>query len=253
MPTRLALRRPATRWRVYTPLCFVVAALIIAACGGSSGETTATSVTSSQGPDTPTDPDAVIAQIVTATDALESFRFHLEPQGVPIAIDAAGMIVVESADGAVRRPNASQALVTVVVSDNRLEMGLISIGDQLWMQDPLTRQWRDAAGMIPFNPGTLFSPTTGLTAVLTDQLQEPTLAFEGGEPVLRGDLSGETMASLTGGILDQTAQLELQYDPEHFVLQEATLGVTTGDGESVWHIELRDVGAAIDIAPPAID
>ena len=110
-------------------------------------------------------------------------------------------IQIRTADGDVSMPDKVKAQATVIMSGQSLTVNLISVGDNQFITDPVTGQWRVIKGVL--DPRTLTNPNTGIISVVNkvQNVSQPTSAVVGGNPCwqITGQLDAKYLAFFTGG------------------------------------------------------
>jgi len=76
----------------------------------------------------------------------------------------AQQVQIRSADGDVMMPDKVKAQANVLLSGQAVTVNLISIGDNQYMTDPITGQWRVIKGVL--DPHTLTNPDTGIVSLV---------------------------------------------------------------------------------------
>jgi len=128
-----------------------------------------------------------------------SFHVTMEVQNPgPVTQD---QIQIRTANGDVSMPDKVKAQATVLMSGQSLTVNLISVGDNQFITDPVTGQWRVIKGVL--DPRTLTNPNTGIISVVNkvQNVSQPTSAVVGGNPCwqITGQLDAKDLAFFTGG------------------------------------------------------
>ena len=104
-------------------------------------------------------------------------------------------------DGDVVMPDKVKAQATVLLSGQKVQIGLISVNGNQYVTDPVTGQWRVMNGVL--DPNTLTNPDTGIISILgkVQNLSQPTASSANGTPCwnVNGTLDAQDLAFLTGG------------------------------------------------------
>src|SRR5438876_6883415 len=95
--------------------------------------------------------------------AVSSFHVVLQVQNPGPA--TADKIQIHSADGDVLMPDKVKAQASVVLSGQSVTVNLISAGNNEYITDPITGQWRVIKGVL--DPRTLTNPNTGLISLIS--------------------------------------------------------------------------------------
>jgi hypothetical protein len=110
-------------------------------------------------------------------------------------------IQIRTANGDVSMPDKVKAQATVIMSGQSLTVNLISVGDNQFITDPVTGQWRVIKGVL--DPRTLTNPNTGIISVVNkvQNVSQPTSAVVGGNPCwqITGQLDAKYLTFFTGG------------------------------------------------------
>ena len=128
-----------------------------------------------------------------------SFHVTMEMQNPgPVQQD---QIQIRTANGDVSMPDKVKAQATIIMSGQSLTVNLISVGDNQFITDPVTGQWRVIKGVL--DPRTLTNPNTGIISVVNrvQNVTQPTSAVVGGNPCwqITGQLDAKYLAFFTGG------------------------------------------------------
>jgi hypothetical protein len=136
-----------------------------------------------------------------AMDTNTAFYFTLKVDhaGAP----RAGTVALLAATGDARRPNQAKGNAAVSMGGPEEVVYFISIGDQQWVQAPLSPQWV-LAGQAGINLSHLFDPATGMGAML-NALQktganngQDTVAGDGDCWIVEGTLPPSAVAAVVG-------------------------------------------------------
>jgi LppX_LprAFG lipoprotein len=127
--------------------------------------------------------------------------FHVVMQASNTGTPTAERIQILNASGDVVMPDKVKAQATVILSGQSVTVNLISIGNQQFITDPITGQWRVIKGLL--DPRTLTNPNTGLISLVSkvQNLSQPTDDSVNGIPCWRmtGQLDAKYLAFFTGG------------------------------------------------------
>jgi len=128
-----------------------------------------------------------------------SFHVTMEVQNPgPVEQDH---IQIRNANGDVSMPDKVKAQATVIMSGQSLTVNLISVGDNQFITDPVTGQWRVIKGVL--DPRTLTNPNTGIISIVNkvQNVSQPTSAVVDGNPCwqITGQLKAKDLAFFTGG------------------------------------------------------
>ncbi|MBV9390702.1 MAG: LppX_LprAFG lipoprotein [Verrucomicrobia bacterium] len=131
--------------------------------------------------------------------AVSSFHVFLQVQNPGPA--APNKIQIHSADGDVVMPDKVKAQASVVLSGQSVTVNLISTGNNQYITDPITGQWRVIKGVL--DPRTLTNPNTGLVSLIgkLQNVSDPVSDAVNNVPCWRvtGQLDAKNIAFFTGG------------------------------------------------------
>ena len=148
-------------------------------------------------------PKPTTAQLLTSLQ--KSFR-HASTFHVTMEVQNAGsvqqnQIQIHTANGDVSMPDKIKAQATIIMSGQSLTVNLISVGDNQFITDPVTGQWRVIKGVL--DPRTLTNPNTGIISVVNkvQNVSQPMSAIVNGNPCweITGQLDAKYLAFFTGG------------------------------------------------------
>ncbi len=113
----------------------------------------------------------------------------------------ADKVQIRAATGDVVMPDKVKAQATVILSGQSVTVNLISVGDNQFITDPITGQWRVIKGLL--DPRTLTNPDTGIISLVSkvQNVSQPTDDVVSGVPCWRitGQLDAKYLAFFTGG------------------------------------------------------
>ena len=194
-------------------------------------------------------------------DQLESFHFVVQVTGAPVQmwslIGSPVPITLKRIEGDVVRPDQLQAQITVSSFGVATHIGLVRVGGETYLNNPLTGGWEELPAEMgdAFNPSLLFNPDSGLPALL------PTLGMETvGFDEMQGELAYHLRASevegidMTGFGGRKTVTIEAWIGMESFLLHQASITEKTGekgDQPTVWWLNLSAFDRPLIITPPA--
>jgi lipoprotein LprG len=207
---------------------------------------------------TPTpDPAAMLREAGQAMQAVESVRFEMSREGAPVYFDPDAQLIFSSAVGQYAAPDSVRAVVRVQGPGITLEVNSISIGDDQWLTNPLTRRWEKLPSGWGFNPAALFDPELGWEPILREDIT----VLEG---PLRVDLNGRShyqfrvtavgsrLPVITAGLVQDEA-IEINIWTQTGTNLISQLQFETGDpgGErSQWLITFTEFNQPVTISPP---
>lgn len=110
-------------------------------------------------------------------------------------------VQIRAANGDVIMPDKVKAQATVIMSGQSVTVNLISVGDNQFITDPITGQWRVIKGVL--DPRVLTNPDTGIISLVSkvQQVSQPTSAIVNAVPCwhVSGELDAKYLAFFTGG------------------------------------------------------
>jgi lipoprotein LprG len=131
--THAAHRTPRLRGasaRALLPACLLLSALL-AACGGDDAPE----------PAGLPDPATILEGAATTMEAVRSLHFVLEHEDGTTEIVRG--IAMSHAEGDLVAPDQMQATLEGGLGPVNFEVGVVIIGEDAWIQNPLTRRWED--------------------------------------------------------------------------------------------------------------
>ncbi len=188
------------------------------------------------------------AEKLEATDQL---HFVIERTGV----QAPGALALQQAEGDVIIPDKIRAKVQASTFGITSELGIVAIGDQQWMTNPLSGQWQAlATEAMPVNLRLFFDPQSGVAGLLrTGEWTE--VASDGGVYTIRATFDGRQLATMTSGLIARGAvALEAKINAQDFFLGEALLieTETSTEDPATWRLRFSDPSGAVEIVPPPV-
>lgn len=231
------------RRQVLAVLVGVLAAAAAVSCSSSDEAGTATA---SVGP--------LLERAATAMAEVDHVAFAIERTGADVAIDGAGRLLFDAAEGRYAAPASADALLEVRAMGLRTRIGAVAIEGDVWITNPLSGRWEAAPPGLSFDPAVLFDARTGWPALLADGLRDPVLVGRGpddqGRHHVRGTVDGARVAALTGGLVAEPTEVELWIDDETGHVLECRFEVGSGDEVSRWSLVLDRYGEPVTIDPP---
>lgn len=151
----------------------------------------------------PNAPKPTTQQLLTALQ--KNFRtvsaFHVVMQVQNAGPATQDQVQILNANGDVIMPDKVQAQATVILSGQSVTIKLISVGDNQFITDPITGQWRVIKGVL--DPRTLTNPDTGIISLVNklQNVSQPTSDTVNNVPCWRitGQLNAQSLAFFTGG------------------------------------------------------
>jgi hypothetical protein len=149
-------------------------------------------------------PEERLGSAIDTWNATSSFHFVLQLENRVVSLDESGLLTYTSAEGDVVPPDRMQAQTTVRTPVGNTQVAFISIGDQQWLTNPLTRQWEAAPPGAAGAVARAFDPATGIGAQLagmSDLQYHPGESLDG-TPVFRlsGTLPGSVLAGFAADL-----------------------------------------------------
>lgn len=148
-------------------------------------------------------PKPTTKQLLTALT--KNFRsvsaFHVVMSVANPGTASTSQIQIRSANGDVVMPDKVKAQAVVILSGQSVTVNLISVGDNQFITDPITGQWRVIKGVL--DPRTLTNPDTGIISLVNkiQNVSQPTDDSVNGTACWRvtGQLDAKYLAFFTGG------------------------------------------------------
>lgn len=231
---------------MFKRICFfwtilIVLSLPLAACGG--GESAMT-------------PQELVVASAAHMNELAGFEFGLSYEGEPVVMDADGLTTFTSATGKYNAPSDVSATVKASAASLVVEISMISTGGQQWITNPLTGSWMDVTGQFALQPTKILDGQTGLFAAIAEglssitQVGEEELEETPGLTLthLQGNLSGDLIQDLSGGMIDTGAlTIDLWIDASTLDLHRVQVTDQMG---GMWQLDVWSFGSTFDIQPP---
>lgn len=213
---------------------------------------------------TPT-PDLPVKEIVTRSSEamleVKTLHFEIQLTGALDYIDRPPTTALKTVVGDLLRPDKVKALVKVSTLGVVSEIGLISIGQQSYVTNPINQRWQ----RLPpewgwyFDPRAPFDEKYGIPAVVPlVPMQKLGLAEIDGHSYyhLRGTAQGQQITWWTAGLIaDGDVPVTLWIDPQTFLIHRVHLVETTSDPErpTEWHITFSDFDQPVTVEAPPIE
>jgi LppX_LprAFG lipoprotein len=178
-------------------MLFLASALLFSGCSLPWQHATSTSVVLANAP------KPTIQQLLAALQ--KNFR-NVSAFHVVLKVDNPGSVAtaqvqIRSANGDVVMPDKVKAQAVVILSGQSVTVNLISVGDNQYITDPITGQWRVIKGVL--DPRTLTNPDTGILSLVSkvQNVSQPVDDTVNGVPCWRvtGQLNAKYLAFFTGG------------------------------------------------------
>jgi hypothetical protein len=210
-------------------------------------------------------PNEIISRSAGRMASLEGFEFLIERSGEPVFLDYEGTISFRRAEGQFTSPDRVNTSVRVILPGLVTEVQIISVEGTQWETNLLTGEWQASDPRYSFNPSLLFSPETGIPAVLAHELTDPALLGMQEIPEVPGKklyaletvMQGDSAYQMTFGMIDnEPLRVKLWIDPVTFDLYRVLLvdPANPGDEEdTLWQIDFWSFGSTFQIEPPTIN
>lgn len=214
------------------------------------------------GPDlTPTPlPGQVAVRAGERMLATHSLHFVIEISGQLAYLDDPPTMALKRAEGDVVRPDRVRALVKVYSLGVVSEVGIIGLGEEQYVTNPLNQQWEKLPPNYGwyFDPTLLFDPEYGIKALL----QETTWTFgadeEADDPehyILHGQLPGQRLAPLTSGMVTSgEVSVDIWVGRKDGYVRRITIVELDSDPDEPtnWSIQFSAFDDPVEIKPPPI-
>jgi hypothetical protein len=189
--------------------------------------------------------------------SITAFHFVLQTQNLGNVTQS--QVQVRSANGDLIMPDKIKAQATVLLSGQAVIVNLISIGDNQYITDPITGQWRTIKGVL--DPGILTNPDTGIFSLVgkLKNLTAPTDDTVNGVPCWRimGQLDAKDISFLTGGGVPSGTMLQASAcfgEADGLLYQLNVTGqAAPGDtAQTVRSFNVSNYNEQINITPPQV-
>jgi hypothetical protein len=137
---------PIVRRLLGSVLALAALASLAGACGGGDG-----------GPS----PEDVVRESVEATQAVDSFHFAFDSEGVPASTTGLQLL---GAEGDAALPDRVRADVSGTFAGVALTTQLVAVGEDVWIKDPFSGSWRSVD--VGTTPSFLLDPAEGVLGVM---------------------------------------------------------------------------------------
>lgn len=204
---------------------------------------------------TPT-PQLTAADIVKQTSekikGVNTVRMFLDVEGG--TMNVAGQNI-RSMTGDLVKPDKTKVNAKVVVGNMIGEIDIITIGNEQWITNPLTKRWQKLPNVASFSP---LDPNTGIANLLVNakDLKKQSDTTIDGTPVyhITGTINGKDLTALMGGVsADKQIPAEIWIAKSDMLPRQIKVTGTILPTESetiVRTIKLTDYNAQITIDPP---
>ncbi len=237
-------------------LLLTITLLVLVGCqGGGSNDD-----------DPPPDPVELLIESADNIRSAETFRLEVRHSGADYFVSAYLVDDLLPVNVAFRRaiaqyvfPDALQASVRVLLAGAAVSLEIFSRGDDQWFKLAGT-DWVDGDFAPGFNPRTLIAEDTGFQAALaslTDLDYIGTTTLEDGTGVfhLRGTANGQDVTALLVGLIEAEGlvpvDVYIDRDNRYPVRLVITQPETDPDDPTTWTIDVYDINAEPQLAPPS--
>lgn len=214
------------------------------ACGGGDSEPS--------GPTIQPDATVIVETSAAAMGEVTSVRFELERTGVPVYIDSAEVIALNSVVGRFNVPESADAVVEVEVAGAlTTELGAVAVGDDVWLSNPITGELEPLPAGIDLDPSNFFDPSGGWRPLLENLSDVELIGTDDGLYHVRGTAPAENVEVITAGLVTGTdIEIDLWIDMVTALVAVVEFTTDLGAGETHWEVRLSDYGETFDISPP---
>ncbi len=185
--------------------------------------------------------------------------FHVVMQVDNAGTPPAGSIQIRNANGDVIMPDKVSAQANIVLSGQVVGVKLISVGNNQYVTDPITGQWRVIKGVL--DPRTLTNPNTGLISLVgkVQNVSQPSDDNVNGTPCWRitGQLDAKYLKFLTGGgvpagTMLQTSACIGKADGLPYEVKVVGMAAVGDTNNTTYSFELSNYNENVSITAPQI-
>ena len=238
-------------------LLLVAGILLIAGCGASTPEPTATPT---QIPTPTPSPDDIAREAGRRMLSIDSVHFAVELSGKLTYLDRPPTLALKRTEGDLVNPDQVRALVQTSSFGVIAEIGVIGLGSEKYITNPLNQQWEvlDPDLGFYFDTSLLFDPEYGIEAILegTDwTFGDPGATRETEYYLLQGQVPGEQIAPLTFSMVASgRVSVDVWVSRADYYVQRIELVELDSDPENPthWVMELSAFDAPVSIEAPPI-
>lgn len=200
--------------------------------------------------------DQLIEDAASRWSETDSVAFDLEVDGTTY-LDVNETIELDSVEGVLNRPDEAEAEATVQIGFATFDVGLVAIGDDVYMTNFLSGDWERGPANFDFNPALIFDDDQGVGAVLAE-MNEVEVGEEstiGGTDVVEvsGTVDQDDIDQLVAGSLEgDEINVSLWIDVETGDLLQIRLSEPEDvDGEPIaWVITFSNHNQPVTIEAP---
>lgn len=226
--------------------------VLLAACGGDPPATPTPT------PEPELTSEEILARASRQLAETQAVAFALAVEGDTF-VDPLKTIRLLSATGDLQRPDRVATEFRASIATRAITLRLVTIGEQTWMTDVLTGEWRPAPPEFAYRPDVLFDNQQGLGPVMgrvtgVERLEDEDL---GGRVTyhLRADVPESVIGPLSYNTLrGSPIAVDLWVAQDTGDLLRARLAEPPGEDRpnpAVWTLDLSDHGQQVTIEPPA--
>lgn len=228
--------------------------LLLAGCGDTSSP-------AQQSTPTPTiNPEELTSRIMQATRETSSFHFTIDFQGKPVFADPNETFEILDIEGDLERPNAALVKIRVRNVGSIIAINLVSLEGQLYVTNPVTREWRCLEAGMVFDPIVLFDPERGIDYLIREHFAEVQLLGieelgENNQPHyhLTGTINDPSFYEVSYGMIGaEEVVVDVWADTETLLVSQLVMVDTASDEDdpSTWAMRLSNYNQERDIRAP---
>ncbi|MBA3530829.1 MAG: LppX_LprAFG lipoprotein [Ardenticatenales bacterium] len=204
---------------------------------------------------TPT-PRDILEQAVQRWNETKAFHFTLDLAERTIALDGTGTLAFAKAQGDVVAPDSMQAVALVRSPLGSMEVGLIAIGEQQWLTNPLNGKWEEAPAEFQTDVTGLFDAEQGIGSLLLEMENLERAADETVNEIpsihLRGSMPGATLSTFAADLAEiESVQVELWISSADQRIHKVVITEPAkGDKIPIWTFLFSQFDDVAPIEPP---
>jgi hypothetical protein len=192
--------------------------------------------------------------------SIDSMHFVVELSGKLTYLDRPPTLALKRMEGDLVNPDQVRALIQVSSFGVTAEIGVIAIGSDKYITNPLNQQWQvlDPALGFYFDTSLLFDSEHGIQAILEETewtFGEPGASQDEGYYLLQAQVPGEQIAPLTFGMVASgRVSVDVWVSRADYYVQRIELVELDSDPENPthWVMELSAFDAPVSIEAPPI-
>ncbi len=237
----------------------VAGILLIAGCGDPTQGPTETPAPTPTPTPAPA-PDDIAREAGRQMISVDSMHFVVELSGKLTYLDHPPTLALKRMEGDLVNPDQLRAAVKVSSFGVIAEMGVIGLGSDKYITNPLNQQWEVLSPELGFyfDTSLIFDPEHGIEAILEETdwtFGETGASHEEEYYLLQGQVPGERIAPLTFGMVNSgRVAVEVWVGREDYYVHQLELTELDSDPENPthWLMELSAFDAPVEIAAPAM-